>query len=303
MLFTAIPLEWRGTQLAAGTSGYSPSNARSFLENLGAGLWDSMIPDLIKEQFWAQHANITAFTIASAHDVVPWELLYPLARGHDNGFLAEQFPVLRRVHGQHRSLILDTTDACFVVPPQSPANAAAEVAALRKILRTRADGIDTIGELADLQRLIDSGHSGLLHFVCHNTFDAAGGRIGMAGGPFIPALLNRAAEYGSLRRRPLIFLNACTSAVNVPEYTTTMGWARQFMRAGAGAFIGTAWDVRSQTAQSFAEAFYTTLSGGATLGQSTLRARQAVCGNGSDPTWLAYTIYGDPQAHTKDSNA
>jgi len=38
-----------------------------------------------------------------------------------------------------------------------------------------------------------------------------------------------------------------------------MGWASQFMAAGAGAFLGTLWPVRSSRASVFAEAFYAAL--------------------------------------------
>lgn len=74
-------------------------------------------------------------------------------------------------------------------------------------------------------------------------------------------------------------------------------WASNFMRAGAGAFIGTLWTVRSETARTFAAEFYRALiRDGLSLGAASLRARQALAANEDDPTWLAYTIYGDPAA-------
>jgi hypothetical protein len=45
----------------------------------------------------------------------------------------------------------------------------------------------------------------------------------------------------------------------------------------------------------FAEAFYAALAAGQDLGQSSLAARRATKDN-ADPTWLAYTTYGDPAA-------
>lgn len=79
------------------------------------------------------------------------------------------------------------------------------------------------------------------------------------------------------------------------EYTQMMGWASQFMAAGAGAFLGTLWPVRSSRASSFAEAFYAVLMTGEDLGQATLTARKAAKDD-ADPTWLAYSCYGDPTA-------
>jgi CHAT domain-containing protein len=76
-----------------------------------------------------------------------------------------------------------------------------------------------------------------------------------------------------------------------------IGWAQQFIAAGAGAFVGTLWPVRSESASLFAHAFYTLLAGGEPLGRAALLARRRAIQDEPDPTWLAYTVYGDPHAH------
>lgn len=121
--------------------------------------------------------------------------------------------------------------------------------------------------------------------------------VSMTGGPFVPALLNAAVTTRALAPlSPLIFINACRSAGAVPEYTQLLGWAGQFMAAGAGAFIGTLWAVPSNSARIFAEAFYDRLKAGRTLGRAVQEARQAIANDTADPTWLAYSVYGDPEA-------
>ena len=86
----------------------------------------------------------------------------------------------------------------------------------------------------------------------------------MGGGPFVPLLLKKAVTLQALAgRHPLVFINACRTAGAVPEYMKMMGWAEQFMAAGAGAFVGTLWAVRSDSATKFAEAFYSALTDGA----------------------------------------
>jgi hypothetical protein len=254
------------------------------------------VPRSVQEQFWQLRDSITAFTIACDDDMVPWELLYPLAPGADAGFLVEQFPVLRRVYDQRRSHRVWLGDARYVVPPGSPSNAHDEIAAIARIL-AQPPSIP-ITELASLLDLLDAGETGMLHFACHNTFstDAGGSSITMADGRFVPQLLNSTVARRCLASfSPLIFVNACRSAGVCAEYTQMMGWASQFMAAGAGAFIGTLWPVRSSQASLFAEAFYAALVAGADLGRATLTARQATKDD-SDPTWLAYTTYGDPSA-------
>jgi molecular chaperone DnaK len=278
-------------------SGYTARNARRWMREAGIGLWNDMVPGLIKEQFWQLRSSIAAFSIVCARDTIPWELLYPLAAsGEDAGFLVDQFPVLRRVYDQRRSRYLSLRPASYVVPPRPPTNAPDEVAALQRKLGAAADAI---GDLETLMALIDSGDFGMLHFACHNTFKADGGGslIAMAGGPFVPALLNGAVTTRALAARsPIVFINGCRSAADVPEYTQLLGWAGQFMAAGAGAFIGTLWAVPSDSARVFAEAFYDCLKASRTLGEAVQEGRQAVADDTADPTWLAYSIYGDPAA-------
>jgi hypothetical protein len=116
-------------------------------------------------------------------------------------------------------------------------------------------------------------------------------------------VLNSAATRQNLYpSSPLVFINACRSAGTAPEYTRMMGWAQQFMAAGAGAFVGTLWLARSSGASAFATSFYDSLCRGDTLAEATLRARQTDAKNHDDPTWLAYTIYGDPGRHPPPLN-
>ena len=98
------------------------------------GLWNDMVPEVIKDQFWLLRHNIKAFTIAAADDAIPWELLYPLARDHDDGFLVEQFPVMRRVYGQQRFRSFTVGGTRYVMPSGSPPGAEGEIAAIRRIL-------------------------------------------------------------------------------------------------------------------------------------------------------------------------
>ena len=69
-------------------------------------MWADVVPEAIREQFWAQRDRIRLFTIASDMDTVPWELLYPVDLDNEDGFLVEQFPVVRRVYGQGRTRVL-----------------------------------------------------------------------------------------------------------------------------------------------------------------------------------------------------
>lgn len=66
---------------------------------------------------------------------------------------------------------------------------------------------------------------------------------------------------------------------------------------GCGAFIAPLWPSRDKTAFLFSRTFYMALARGEALGQAALAARQQVARERpGDPSALAYTVYGHPQA-------
>ncbi|KNB52229.1 hypothetical protein AC230_11790 [Streptomyces caatingaensis] len=298
--------ELRKMAAAAGKAGREEGDAaRRRLRNLGVQLWSAAVPDAVRRQFWAEAGRIASFTVLGEHDLVPWELLYPLDGGDEgDGFLAEWLPVVRRVFGQERVRELRLPRATYVVPPGSPVDAAREVEKVRRALGGGVADGGVLAARAAVGDLIDEGLSGLLHFACHNAFTGAGSSVKMSDGAFDPIDLAYATQSGALRgTRPLVFFNACRSAGRIDWFAGGLGWAPQFLRAGAGAFVGTLWPVRSDSALEFADAFYGGLvAGRATLGQASLRARRSVRDHeGGDPTWLAYAVYGSPAARVLNS--
>ncbi|MET8041355.1 CHAT domain-containing protein [Micromonospora sp. NPDC005215] len=282
-------------QLAGGGSRYSAAMIREVIRSAGIQLWSELVPADVRDQFWQVRGDMSAFTIATDHDVVPWELLHPLSVDRDNGFLVEQVPVVRRTYGQRRNATIGLRNPRFVVPPKAPTGAHEEIASIRAILG--ATDSEPITRADDLLALINSGSLGATHFACHNTFSADGSFIDMDGGRFRPTLLAEASIRRLLAESgPLVFINACRSAGVAPTYTRMLGWAQQFMSSGAGAFVGTLWAVRSDSSARFATAFYRSLADGATLGAAALAARVEQQDDPLDPTWLAYTVYGDPFA-------
>ena len=265
---------------------------------LGAQLWADAVPEAVRHQFWAQADRIKLFTVASDMDTVPWELLYPIDGNNDNGFLVEQFPVVRRVYGQSRVRELPMASAAYIVPPGSPDNAMDEVEAVRSRLGVGIRDQGVIERLDSIIVLLDDSPS-LLHFACHNRFtDQRGSEITLEGGPLRPSDLAIAVQtHGLATACPLVFFNACRTAGEIPGLIQLMGWAKQFMGAGAEAFLGSLWAVRSSSARAFADAFYHALvTERVSLGAASLQARLAIAGDDGDPTWLAYTVYGNPSA-------
>ncbi|ONI79145.1 hypothetical protein ALI144C_25215 [Actinosynnema sp. ALI-1.44] len=283
--------------MAEGKARRAATNARRWVRETGVGLWRDLVPPEIHEQFWQIRDRISSLTVVTDHDVLPWELLHPLRKGSDDGFLVEQFPVVRSVFGPELAHRIGLRPMTYVMPERSPADAADEI---QQVMRRFGAG-DTVTHVDDLLDRIDSGTCGALHFACHNSFslDDDGSKIRMSGGDFRPRLLNSAVTGQTLAATsPLVFLNACRTAGAAPEYTRTTGWAQQFMAAGAGAFVGTLWPVRSDSALEFATIFYDELASGASLGMAAHYARGVSTNDDGDPTWLAYTVYGHPSAVT-----
>jgi hypothetical protein len=285
-------------QLAAGRSGYSAGQAHDYLVNAGAELWRELIPQGLREQFWERQHRIRQLTILADKDTVPWELLYPRNPGHDEGFLVQQFPVTRAIFGKRPAAHLSLWPARFVLPRGSLPEAEAEVHVMRQLLDPSQVPEVIVSELTQLRELIDAGDFGLLHFACHNRFEPDDDAAIMLGNvQFTPRLMTTAVIDKVLAKSaPMVFMNACRSAGLAPTYNRLDGWASKFLEAGAGAFIGSQWAVSDGTAREFAEELYGRLKAGSPLGRAMMDARAKAATHADDPTWLAYSAYGDPQA-------
>lgn len=289
--------------LAKGRIAYSPRAMRNTLANTGMALWRELLPPALRDRFWERRGQIKRLTILTRSDTMPWELLYPRDPGRNEGFLVEQFPVTRAIFGPRPGRTLDLRTARFVVPAGSPPQAEAEIDAVRAILGLGKPGDDVLRALDPLTDLIQSGGFGLLHFACHNSFDSsAGSSISFDQGPFKPVDLTEAGIDRSLApSAPVVFINACRTAGLAARYNQLDGWARGFLEAGAAAFIGSLWAVEDGKARTFATTLYAGLQEGKSLGEVLMGARQAAAGGDEDPTWLAYSVYGDPGARKADS--
>jgi hypothetical protein len=284
--------------LARGQAAWDAAAARDWLKGQGIKLWNSFIPQALQREFWQRRDRITQITIVCQGDPVPWELLYPFAPGgQDAGFLIDQFPVARRRYGPRPPDRLELRAADLVLSGDgSLAAAPAEIAALDGLLRSRGVPPRRIGDLPSLLQLFQRGDLGVLHFSCHNAFARGApnaSRILLGGQPFEPVFLE---QHAGRFAAPLVFLNACRTDGQAPLYTTVEGWAASFLQAGAGAFIGSLWEVTDTSASIYAQEFYRAALAGHTLGQAARHGRDAIRDNPGDPTWLAYTLYGDPAA-------
>lgn len=280
-----------------------PEVASRKLEMRGARLFESLFPEPLQALLWELRERVTSLEIHSQEAWIPWELCR--LTGRENGivvpgpFFCEAFEITRWIPGIARQPRL-TLDNLAVVAPRGSALSAVddEVAYL---LSLQADG-RTVREVParfmDVWEALASGGFDGFHFSGHGIAarrDADRAAIALDEGELL-----RAEEIcGELRNlgrsTPLVFLNACHGARGGVSLVDTGGWARGFLRMGAGAFLGAYWTVRDRAAADFACALYRELRAGRTLG-AAVRAARLEIRSPSDPTWLAYTVYCDPHA-------
>jgi CHAT domain len=278
------------------------------LIRLGRDLWRQLFSEEMR-QAYRRFRSVRSLLIISDEPWIPWEMVKPF---DDEGeilndpFFAEQFELTRWLSGR-RALPGDLSVhalACVTGPGHLPL-ASQEKDVVRRLAQEKEGlldatpnkpGVDTLTEL------LEEGGLGLLHFALHGTFDPAmpneAGLPLADGSVFRPSDLHGPVQTQISQDKPLIVLNACGSGRQAWMWTGLGGWADRWVRVcGCGAFIGPLWQVRDSAAFTFAQGLYNALARGETLGKAAqetrLAARDVAAG---DPSWLAYTVYGHPNA-------
>jgi hypothetical protein len=284
----------------------SPSDravAERKLAARGANFFQTLFPRDLQQQLWTLKDSIQSILIQSEEPWIPWELCRLV--GEENGrtvegpFLCEAYTVTRWMPGLGFKQPLSLNTIALVVPDDSGLALAPIERDYVVSLAGNSRRVDRIpAKFIDVQSALASGQYDGLHFTGHGgAVDDNPDRsaIYLEGQePFTPEDLSGVAT--NLRQgRPLVFLNACQIGRGGMSLTGIGGWAKRFVDAGAGAFIGAYWSVYDQPAADFAKALYGNLFGGMTIGQAVRDARAQIRPAG-DATWLAYTVLADPLA-------
>ncbi|NJN00342.1 MAG: CHAT domain-containing protein [Aquincola sp.] len=270
-----------------------------WMRGMGTLLFEYLVPDALGTVLVAHRPRIKVLNILSQPDSTPWELLYVAdSNGAKEGdFLASGTTVARWRYGSAPERALRATSPHFVLPSDAPPKAHEELVKLRLLFGKDAGTIEDIGSL---HALLERGDFGLLHFAAHNV--AVPDALAGAYVPFGPqrwdlVMLSGVPVNRFRHLQPLVFMNACTTSGTTQVYTDLSSWADRFLKCGAGAFIGTLWEVRDGSARRFSEHFYERLIGGDTIGEAMQSARQALRNEEEgDPTPFAYTLYGNAHA-------
>jgi hypothetical protein len=275
------------------------------LDAQGSHLFNELFPEDLREALWSCRDKISSIIIESEEGLIPWELCK--LEGFEDGkvvagpFLCEAYAVSRWVSGRGPAAELTANKIALVVPSDSHLPSAAEESNYIHSLGPEHIVTDVPAGYASVHTELAAGSYDVWHFTGHGVADHASpdrSVIVLEGGDcFRPVDISGVVKNLG-QAKPIVFLNACQSNVGGASLTGVAGWARQFVGAGAGAFLGTFWSVDDAAAAEFCEHFYAGLLKGHDIGTAVKEARLAIKDN-PGPTWLAYTVFADPLATLK----
>jgi hypothetical protein len=308
------PLDAMAAVLTADLTEEERTAAAQQLTLLAEGLFEQLLPERFREVYFSQIAPlraagvITTFLITSDEPWIPWELLKPYhysvreAREYTDDFWATRFQLARWLAGRGPNARVEVKTAALVLPDVGLPAVAGERAFFDDLSARRK--VQLSGPSMLRQEVLDLfavGGFQVLHIATHGQFnaeDADQSVIELADAPLRPSDLRSGLLRGVRRSMPLVFLNACDGGRANFGLTGLGGWAEKlFKEANAAAFVGALWEVHDDLAVAFSNHFYDRLAEGDTLGEAMRAARAHLRDlDPINPTWLAYTLYGDPNA-------
>ena len=281
------------------------------LEAIGQKLWESVLSDEMRREYWRlktlrETGKINSLMITTDEPWIPWELIRPYAMNTDtfeeqtDGFWAQKWQLTRWLAGRGPIDGLKISEARLVAPELNLPFVQREKSYFEELGRDNIQVATPIGTKDDLLEATDNGSIQLFHFSTHGLFRPdrpdESPIMMMNNKELWPQdLLSRSRN---LRiNRPIVFLNACHTAQIAQSLSGLGGWAATLVgtKIGVGAFVGSLWEVNDELASHFAEQFYRNLRRDMTLGAAFHAARMFIRDkNPANSTWLAYTLYGDP---------
>ena len=294
---------------------------REALRAIGAKLFTQLFTLEFQQILWDHRNEIDGVLVLSTEPFIPWELVHlkvpgsALVLGGEGQFLGEK-GLVRWLHRARQwapaSLRIRPGKVRYIVPTYPGSLALAGAAAEGVLLATEYGATVVSADPNAVTQLLNTpGSFDLLHFAGHGSasidnISAAAiyltGRINpdpphdYIWEPFTATSVEEFADLiGSDGSQPIVVLNACQAGRTGYQLSSMGGFAQAFLERGAGVFVSSLWSVGDQPAGVFAEQFYARLRAGDTLTAAVRSARSAAFAAG-DATWLAYAVYGLPDA-------
>lgn len=293
-----------------GSSALDQAEISTKIAAFGQRLYQNLLPGDLKRAYRRirrQHGEQPlSLLITSDEPWIPWELVKPFERGTpdaealDDLFFCEQFALTRWLAGGSLPRRLEVQTIALVAPSSGLSYVQRERSYIDGLAQRapQARVLPPIGAASAVRAGLGQATAQLWHMACHGNFAGATpdrSAVLLDGGELRAEEIVGPVEQGIAQSQPLVMLNACHTGRQEFALIGLGGWAQQFVRAGASAFIGTQWEAHDALAAEFAVALYEALWSGQTLGQAAHTARQAIKQrDAANPTWLAYAVYGHP---------
>ncbi|MBX2998871.1 MAG: CHAT domain-containing protein [Caldilineaceae bacterium] len=286
----------------------NPAQIIRQIEGIGENLFLDLFPAALQTVYWTlcdlrDQGVIRSLLITSDEPWIPWELIKPYDANSDRSddFLAGGWQLCRWLAGPGPVDQIRVLAARLIAPDLDLDFVKKEKSYFASMAHWGVDiGASPLQRLEEVQLVTEEGGIQLLHFATHGNFgdgnpDESVIRLADQA-ELYPRDLRGSRVRGLRQSRPMVFLNACHTAQIDFALTGLGGWAeRLLVDVCASAFIGTLWEVNDELAAEFSGAFYHTLWQGSTLGEAFQFARNHVRRlQPANSTWLAYTLYGDP---------
>lgn len=281
-------------------------------EGFGDALYRDYVPKAFKDVFWSLRGKgeLHSIQITSNSPTLPWELIRP--RSADgataDGFLGMGYRLARWAPRSSASQVDNPLDrmtftgvaavAPSYVDKQSLRFQQDEIAALSKLTGYRRFD----GDFISFEKLVGEVSTGFIHFSGHGEVNQpSSGRpvfaidlVDQSLDPDTWAALV-AAAHG--KGNPFYFFNACDTGRSQMLGGFVQGWGPAVLAGGASGFIGGMWPLTDRAAAAFSTGFYGGIStrikdGPVYLAEILQDVRREFYQTG-DPTYLAYTFYGN----------
>jgi len=281
------------------------------VKSKGLTFYNDLFPKDLKTFYYENRNDINSIRVFSEEPWIPWEILKPSiklnnGKTREDEFLCEKHSFARWIDApdDRISKYRRFKKIKVIVPFDTELqNAKDERDWLINDFGKEHDLDISVDETYEqLKNTLENGDFDLLHFSTHGRYDSKNplfSALKMENGYQLRveqiksgALTNFGSNF------PLVILNACLTSAQGYSLTGIDSWANSFINAGACSFIGTAWSVNDKIAFTFTKNLYRELAMGETLGES-VRISRNQCKKDGNPSWLAYQLYGHPNARIK----
>lgn len=299
-----------------GTCQHDAEKFHDELRAFGGELLDELMPAELRRLLWENRHRLHNIIVLSTEPFIPWELLHLKApdtsRLPDETCFLGQLGLVRWLWGTWppERLVLRPGRARFITPDYPDKRyRLPSVRAEQRFLVQHLKAMAVEPHYRQVMALLRSGEFDLLHFAGHAVAaseDIANAQLlleghresGPEGDSYVLDPLGASVigqHMASAGARPIVVINACQAGRLGHQLSSMGGFAVAFLGRGAGVFVSTLWSVGDTPALVFVEAFYRRLLAGGSLAEAAIAGREAARELG-DATWLAYTVYGHPEA-------